>query len=132
MRDMYEEIQWKLDGAHLAKKHGYKCYTVLRERDDPAWHQFRKKSVPSWWLMYVYRVAVLLRDRPLETNIATDRIAVQDAITTMSACSECREHHLPRFLAYAQGLEKSIQCAHGTLTTWWDDVEAGAVAKASW
>ena len=118
-----EETPWKLDVSRLSQSDNHcagGCFAVLDVHDDPAWDVFRAKSMPGWWLRYMYHIAVDIRERPLETRLVTNVDMLQKTMNAALECSECRVLFLPRFIAYVVGLEGEIEKFHVGLEGRWD------------
>ena len=93
-----------------AKKRGSTCHVFLDERSAGAWAHFRAHSAPRWWLMYVYKLALVVRNRPWGDG-ALDRGLWRSALARAAECDACRANFLPGFREYAEGLGAEIERA---------------------
>ncbi|KAI0775871.1 hypothetical protein BD413DRAFT_677103 [Trametes elegans] len=92
------------------KKRGSTCHVFLDERSADAWAHFRAQSAPRWWLMYVYKLALVVRNRPWG-ELALDRGLWRSALTRAAECECCRANFLPGFREYAEGLSAEVERA---------------------
>lgn len=94
-----------------AKKRGSTCHVFLDERSADAWAHFRSASAPRWWLMYVYKLALVVRNRPHGAGAALDRGLWRSAVARAAECECCRANFLPGFREYAEGLGEGVDMA---------------------
>ncbi|KAI0677181.1 hypothetical protein C8Q78DRAFT_1159380 [Trametes maxima] len=92
------------------KKRGSTCHVFLDERSAEGWAHFRAHSAPRWWLMYVYKLALVVRNRPWG-DAALDRGLWRSALARAAECECCRASFLPGFREYAEGLGAEIEKA---------------------
>ncbi|KAI0638566.1 hypothetical protein C8Q77DRAFT_1154189 [Trametes polyzona] len=114
-----------------AKKRGSTCHVFLDERSAGAWAHFRAHSAPRWWLMYVYKLALVVRNRPWGDG-ALDRGLWRSALARAAECDACRANFLPGFREYAEGLGAEIEraVAKVKLEIGGSSAPTGNVAKA--
>ncbi|KAI0371626.1 hypothetical protein BV20DRAFT_965361 [Pilatotrama ljubarskyi] len=93
-----------------SKKRNSTCHVFLDERSADAWAHFRAHSAPRWWLMYVYKLALVVRNRPWG-DVALDRGLWRSALARAAECECCRVNFLPGFREYAEGLAAEIERA---------------------
>ncbi|KAJ3001042.1 hypothetical protein NUW54_g6688 [Trametes sanguinea] len=93
-----------------SKKRASACHVFLDERSAEAWAHFRAHSAPRWWLMYVYKLALVVRNRPWG-DVALDRGLWRSALARAAECECCRVNFLPGFREYAEGLGGEIERA---------------------
>ncbi|KAI0329590.1 hypothetical protein GY45DRAFT_1226746, partial [Cubamyces sp. BRFM 1775] len=93
-----------------SKKRNSTCHVFLDERSAEAWAHFRAHSAPRWWLMYVYKLALVVRNRPWG-DVTLDRGLWRSALTRAAECECCRVNFLPGFREYAEGLGGDIERA---------------------
>lgn len=102
-----------------SRTHTATCHVVL---DSPApstaapgkgtgqgWAHFLTHSAPRWWLMYVYKLAVVLRRRPYVRGVVLDRGLRQRAVARALECVCCREKFVVGFEEYAESLAEEIE-----------------------
>ncbi|KAH9899481.1 hypothetical protein C8Q73DRAFT_833338 [Cubamyces lactineus] len=95
-----------------SKKRNSTCHVFLDERSAEAWAHFRAHSAPRWWLMYVYKLALVVRNRPWG-DVTLDRGLWRSALTRAAECECCRVNFLPGFREYAEDLGGEIERAVG-------------------
>ncbi|KAI8982744.1 hypothetical protein BD414DRAFT_442764 [Trametes punicea] len=93
-----------------SKKRSSTCHVFLDERSAEPWAHFRAHSAPRWWLMYVYKLALVVRNRPWG-DVALDRGLWRSAMTRAAECECCRVNFLPGFREYAESLGGEIERA---------------------
>lgn len=92
------------------RRTGGACHVFLDERSADAWAHFRATSAPRWWLMYVYKLALVVRNRPGGDG-ALDRGLWRSAVARAAECECCRANFLPGFREYAEGLGADVERA---------------------
>ncbi|TFK92870.1 hypothetical protein K466DRAFT_658987 [Polyporus arcularius HHB13444] len=90
--------------------HASTCHVLLDDTSSPAWARFRTHSTPRWWIMYLYKVALVLRHRPW-ARVALDPGLRQRAIARALECECCRGAFLPGFQEYAESLVREVERA---------------------
>ena len=90
--------------------HTYTCHVLLDETSSAAWAHFRTHSTPRWWIMYLYKVALMLRQQPWG-QVALDPGLRQRAIARALECECCRGVFLPGFQEYAENLAREVNRA---------------------
>ncbi|KAI0758079.1 hypothetical protein C8Q74DRAFT_1303021 [Fomes fomentarius] len=93
--------------------HTYQCHVVLDETSLPSWTHFRTRSAPRWWIMYVYKVAFVLRQHPSSRVVVFDRGLRRRAVARALECVCCRNAFLPGFEEYVAALAGVVEQAVG-------------------
>ncbi len=93
--------------------HTYQCHVVLDETSLPSWAHFRMRSAPRWWIMYVYKVAFVLRQHPSSRVVVFDRGLRRRAVARALECVCCRNAFLPGFEEYVAALAGVVENAVG-------------------